>query len=45
MTKQRARQLQEDFVPGGEPIEDPRSLVFRPTKEYEVHQCCASNRE
>ena len=40
LTKQLAKELRGDFIPGGKEI-DPHGLVFRKTSEYEVYRCCA----
>lgn len=40
LSKRKARQLQRDFIPDGEPIDDINALEFERTKEDEVFQCC-----
>jgi len=40
LTKERAKQLQRDFIPGGKAV-NIRTLRFRRTEsDEEVHQCC-----
>jgi hypothetical protein len=41
LTKTYAKELQKDFIPGGEKV-NPKDLIFERTLEFEVFQCCVS---
>lgn len=38
-TKEAARRLQRDFIPGGKSV-DISTLRFRKTDDHEIYQCC-----
>ena len=39
LSKEQAKQLQRDFIPGGGPV-DINTLRFRHTLSDEIYQCC-----